>query len=155
MNVCPVYGRVGGHAYGHTYPGPIGACIAPLMDPGPHTALLPQASTLCGACVEACPVKIPLTQHLLRLRSDDHQGLLGGKGPGWRQNLGFAFWRWFMGGRWRYRASLYLHRLAERFFQPLVERIAGKMGWNGKRTRPLPAPRSFREQWRDKGGDTK
>ncbi|WP_117211060.1 lactate utilization protein B [Allorhizocola rhizosphaerae] len=66
LNVCPVYERVGGHAYEHTYPGPIGAILAPQLT-GKHTSL-PFASTLCGACYEVCPVKINIPEVLVHLR---------------------------------------------------------------------------------------
>ena len=68
MNHCPVYTRIGGHAYSTTYPGPIGKILTPQMK-GLHKAgFLADASSLCGACVEVCPVKIPITEILLRLR---------------------------------------------------------------------------------------
>src|SRR5699024_2685603 len=60
INVCPVYRHVGGHAYGSIYPGPIGAVLSPLLDGYENHKELPYASSLCGACTEACPVKIPL-----------------------------------------------------------------------------------------------
>ncbi len=68
LNVCPVYRHIGGHAYGSVYGGPIGAVLTPLLDADPHAAELAQASTLCGACHEACPVKIPLHDMLVELR---------------------------------------------------------------------------------------
>jgi L-lactate dehydrogenase complex protein LldF len=70
MNHCPVYARIGGHAYGTTYPGPIGAIISPHMLGLDATYPLAFASTLCGACSEVCPVKIPITDILVRLRSE-------------------------------------------------------------------------------------
>jgi L-lactate dehydrogenase complex protein LldF len=70
MNHCPVYARIGGHAYGTTYPGPIGAIISPHMLGLDATYPLAFASTLCGACVEVCPVKIPITDILIRLRNE-------------------------------------------------------------------------------------
>jgi L-lactate dehydrogenase complex protein LldF len=57
LNACPIYRKIGGHAYGSVYPGPIGALITPLFQ-GSEFKDLPQASSLCGACYEACPVKI-------------------------------------------------------------------------------------------------
>ncbi|WP_329570674.1 LutB/LldF family L-lactate oxidation iron-sulfur protein [Kitasatospora sp. NBC_01266] len=69
LNVCPVYERVGGHAYGSVYPGPIGAILTPqLAGPG-HADSLPFASTLCGACYDACPVKINIPEVLVHLRA--------------------------------------------------------------------------------------
>lgn len=73
MNVCPVYERTGGHAYGNPYPGPIGAVLVPQLRRGARTPLedsLPFASTLCGACYEACPVKINIPKILVRLRTE-------------------------------------------------------------------------------------
>lgn len=60
INVCPVYRHIGGHSYGSIYPGPIGAVLTPLLDGYEDHKELPYASTLCAACTEACPVKIPL-----------------------------------------------------------------------------------------------
>ena len=72
LNVCPVYERAGGHAYGSVYPGPIGAILTPQlagMDSADDvTASLPYASSLCGRCDEVCPVKIPITDVLLEMR---------------------------------------------------------------------------------------
>jgi|GEM_PF-837391 len=80
LNTCPVYQSVGGHAYGWVYSGPIGAVLTPLLVGLPEAAALPDASTLCGACADVCPVKIPLPDFLLELRSDvREQGL---KTPG-------------------------------------------------------------------------
>jgi L-lactate dehydrogenase complex protein LldF len=73
MNVCPVYERTGGHAYGNPYPGPIGAVLVPQLRRGARSPLedsLPFASTLCGACYEACPVKINIPKILVRLRTE-------------------------------------------------------------------------------------
>lgn len=68
VNVCPVYRQVGGHSYGSIYPGPIGAVLSPLLGGYDEYGELPYASTLCGACTEACPVKIPLHDLLLEHR---------------------------------------------------------------------------------------
>ena len=70
MNHCPVYSRIGGHAYNSTYPGPIGKIFTPQINGLHESGYLADASTLCGACVEVCPVKIPITEILLRLRKD-------------------------------------------------------------------------------------
>lgn len=76
LNACPVYTSVGGHAYGWVYSGPIGAVLTPLLIGLPEAVPLPGASTLCGACAEVCPVKIPLPDFLLELRADARdQGL--------------------------------------------------------------------------------
>ena len=70
MNHCPVYARLGGHAYGTTYPGPIGALISPHLLGLQETYPLAFASTLCGACSEVCPVRIPIPDLLVRLRNE-------------------------------------------------------------------------------------
>jgi L-lactate utilization protein LutB len=71
LNVCPVYRQIGGHAYGSVYPGPIGAVLTPILEGFDGWEELPYASSLCGACTEACPVKIPLHDMLIDLRSDE------------------------------------------------------------------------------------
>ena len=68
MNHCPVYTRIGGHAYQSVYPGPIGKILTPQLEGIDTAGYLADASSLCGACVEACPVKIPITNILLKLR---------------------------------------------------------------------------------------
>lgn len=72
MNHCPVYSSIGGEAYGSVYPGPMGAILTPLMADANKAKHLPNASSLCGRCVEVCPVKIPLTDLLRKLREDNH-----------------------------------------------------------------------------------
>ena len=69
LNVCPVYERVGGHAYGSVYPGPIGAILSPMLTGVEDNASLPYASSLCGACYDACPVKIDIPSVLVHLRA--------------------------------------------------------------------------------------
>ena len=77
MNICPVYQLVGGHAYQSVYPGPIGAVLSPQLlgafQEGDPAAELPFASTLCGACYEACPVKIDIPSMLVLLRQQKVQ----------------------------------------------------------------------------------
>jgi L-lactate dehydrogenase complex protein LldF len=70
MNVCPVYERTGGHAYGSVYPGPIGAVLSPQLTGVEDNASLPYASSLCGACYDACPVKIDIPAILVHLRNE-------------------------------------------------------------------------------------
>jgi L-lactate dehydrogenase complex protein LldF len=71
LNVCPVYERTGGHAYGSTYPGPIGAILTPMLSGMTAAGSLPYASTLCGACYEVCPVKINIPEVLVHLRHEE------------------------------------------------------------------------------------
>jgi len=74
LNHCPVYGSVGGHAYGWVYPGPMGAVLTPLLSRRPETYELAHASTLCGRCEEVCPVRIPLPALLRGLRGEPDAG---------------------------------------------------------------------------------
>src|SRR3954469_12041402 len=70
LNVCPVYERTGGHAYGSVYPGPIGAVLSPQLTGVEDNASLPYASSLCGACFDACPVAIDIPSILVHLRAE-------------------------------------------------------------------------------------
>ena len=69
LNICPVYRKVGGHAYGWVYPGPIGAVVSPVMVGLNKAKDLPHASSLCGACRDVCPIKINIPRMLLKLRT--------------------------------------------------------------------------------------
>ncbi len=85
LNVCPVYRQTGGHAYGWVYPGPMGAVLTPLLaHDQPEAAELAGASTLCGACMDACPVQIPLQDLLLSLRRRKAEGAGRGERAAWR-----------------------------------------------------------------------
>jgi len=96
MNHCPVYTRIGGHAYSTTYPGPIGKILTPQMK-GLHKAgYLADASSLCGACVEVCPVKIPITEILLRLRhqkEEDKGNFLLTSPKAWKARVSDLVWK--------------------------------------------------------------
>ncbi len=145
MNHCPVYARIGGHAYGTTYPGPIGAIISPHMLGLDATYPLAFASTLCGACVEVCPVKIPITEILVRLRNEAQatsaDASLRGSGAG-RTRVGSAVWRlWSMVyGRLRmYRATSWLLSRA-RALTPIDQGA-----WTQSRTPLQPAPKRLRD----------
>ena len=74
LNICPVYSRTGGHAYGSVYPGPIGAILTPQLRGLPQDRSLPYASSLCGACYDVCPVKIDIPGVLLHLRAEAEKG---------------------------------------------------------------------------------
>jgi L-lactate dehydrogenase complex protein LldF len=76
LNVCPVYTRTGGHAYGSVYPGPIGAILTPQLRGVQHAKSLPYASSLCGACYEVCPVKIDIPSVLLHLRAQSEKDVV-------------------------------------------------------------------------------
>jgi L-lactate dehydrogenase complex protein LldF len=109
LNVCPVYQSIGGHAYGGVYSGPIGAVLTPLLQPDlPDVHLLPHASSLCGACQEACPVRIALPDMFLRLRADAVQA--GKAAPA--ERMAMHGWRELMNHPPLYRGSGWLAALA-------------------------------------------
>lgn len=151
LAACPVYGCVGGRPYGWVYPGPIGAVLTPLLSGLAESAALPDASTLCGACADACPVKVPLVDFLLELRSDTRfQGL---KTP--------AEIAWAKG----YAAIMKRAGVLE-----ALERILGELsrlvskgnplsgmpypfaGWTERRDFPAAARRPFRKLWKIRRG---
>ena len=89
LNACPIYRSVGGHAYGGVYAGPIGAVLTPLYDGLAANHHLPHASSLCGACQAACPVKIQIPEMLIRLREQLHDE------PEQKSRLeALAYWLW-------------------------------------------------------------
>jgi L-lactate dehydrogenase complex protein LldF len=146
LNVCPVYRQIGGHAYGSVYPGPIGAVLTPLLNPGSEYADLPYASSLCGACFEACPVQIPLHDMLVRLRQ---RNVADGRTPT-GERIAFRGFRFAFRNARRYRLAVKSARLA----QTLVARDGGidvrigpLRGWTDSRRAPTLARQSFRERW--------
>jgi L-lactate dehydrogenase complex protein LldF len=132
LNVCPVYRQVGGHAYGSVYAGPIGAVLTPLLeadDPGARE--LAEASSLCGACWEACPVRIPLHDLLLQLRRRDAPA----DASRWRR-AGFTAWSWAWSTRAGFAATNALGRVGRR----AARRFRRLPGWAGawSKGRELP-----------------
>lgn len=154
LNVCPVYQKIGGHAYGTVYSGPIGSILTPAFAGLEKSKDLPFASTLCGACREICPVRIDIPRMLLKLRSEWSEGD-SAKDAGGRltERIAIKVWAFVMR-----RRSLYnLAFRAAAFFQgPMLE--DGKLkelplafgGWTENRDFPALAKKSFREMWRDK-----
>jgi L-lactate dehydrogenase complex protein LldF len=144
LNVCPVYSRTGGHAYGSVYPGPIGAILTPQLIGVENAKSLPYASSLCGACYEVCPVKIDIPSVLLRLRAEVVKQ--AGATPERAVMRGVA--RVFGNAR-RYERAQRVARLLQR----PARRLPGPLAkWT--RTRELkPIPReTFREWWsRERG----
>jgi L-lactate dehydrogenase complex protein LldF len=147
LNACPVYRRIGGHAYGGTYSGPIGSVLTPLYDSAGANPHLPHASSLCGACQAACPVRINIPHMLIGLRELQHD-YKGGRGER------LAYWLWKEVLR-----RPYLYRLALRLARPVLRALARdgwlrKLpgpagGWTEARDFPAPAARSFRERWKE------
>jgi L-lactate dehydrogenase complex protein LldF len=99
LNVCPVYRQIGGHAYGWCYSGPMGAVLTPLLHHASEAGELSGASTLCGACYDACPVKIPLQDLLLALRRRNAAE------AGWQERLAWRAWAEAWSRPATYRAS--------------------------------------------------
>jgi L-lactate dehydrogenase complex protein LldF len=133
LNVCPVYRKTGGAAYGPVYSGPMGAVLLPLLVGLERAPALPHASSLCGACTDACPVKIPLHELLLDLRRD-----LVSDGVASRlERLAFTLWSLAWSSPRGYRMSTRLARLGQR--------LAGVAGpgraWSRGRARPRLARR--------------
>lgn len=147
LNACPVFRNIGGHAYGWVYPGPIGAVLSPLYQGMDKYGELCYATTLCGACAAACPVKIPLHDMLYALRNDkvelEHKGELA-------ENIAYKGWQAVFAGMSRYRFSV---RMARRFQFPLVK--AGKIAygpppisdWLKYRDMPALPDKFFHELW--------
>jgi L-lactate dehydrogenase complex protein LldF len=147
LDVCPVYRKIGGHAYDAVYCGPIGAVLSPLLAGRARHSELPFASSLCGACSEVCAARIPLADYLLELRCDAvHGGLDKGS---WR--LGF---RGFSEVARRPRLWAAAERLAGLALRPLtsdgaIRRAPSLLGrWTHSRDLPAVARHSFRELWR-------
>ena len=152
LNVCPVYKRVGGHAYGSIYPGPIGAILTPQLWGMEEYATLPFASSLCGACAEVCPVKIDIPRVLLHLRARAVRELAPAP-----ERAAFGAAAWAFGAAHRFAAAQKLARAAELPLKRggLVRRLPGPLeGWTrGRDLRPV-ARETFREWWaRERGGE--
>lgn len=141
MNACPVYRKVGGHAYGWVYPGPIGAIISPVLTGLSDSVDLPNASTLCGACHEACPVKINIPRMLLELRAKAVEGTDENSTATAKERVLWKVWRWGMMGHRRYAA---LTRTGRALLLPFarrgwISRAPGPLsGWTDTRDFPMP-----------------
>ena len=156
LNVCPVYERVGGHAYGSPYPGPIGAIITPQLRgvTSPIDASLPYASTLCGACYEVCPVAINIPEALVHLRGEVVEAQRSSPLHAERIVMGLAAWVLRSGRR------LGLAQRAASASRVLIGR-SGRIrrlppplnAWTKTRDAPAPPAESFRVWWaRTHGG---
>jgi L-lactate dehydrogenase complex protein LldF len=150
LNVCPVYERTGGQAYGSVYPGPIGAILTPQLGAGtddPETAALlkslPFASSLCGACFEACPVRIDIPEVLVHLRTK----AVDTRSP---EAVAMAATSWVMASPTRFRLAQRLAG-ATRFFwrRGRIKRLPWPGSrWTDSRDLPVPARESFSAWWR-------
>jgi L-lactate dehydrogenase complex protein LldF len=143
LNVCPVYRTAGGHAWGSPYPGPIGSLLTPLLSTRDADRALPHASSLCGACSEVCPVRIPIVDHLLRLRARAAAaGSPASPGP-----LAIRVFSYLARDPRRYERATWLLRR----FWGIALRAGLMKRWTRYRDAPSPAARTFRELWRDDG----
>ena len=168
LNICPVYKKVGGHAYGWVYPGPIGAVVSPLLVGLKQAKDLPHASSLCGACREVCPVKINIPRMLLHLRNE----LAESPDPKTNASTPVASlmargYAWLMSSPALLSLS---HRLARSLQRPLLmlpfsplTKGAGGIGrvrlpflsrWTRAKDLPLLPPRTFHEIWQQELSQT-
>jgi len=150
LNACPIYRKIGGHAYGSVYPGPIGALITPLFKGLENYKDLPQASSLCGACYEACPVKINIPKHLINMRRDINRRHLNGA----FERAVYRLWAWGLKSPFLYGAIGTLQKWD-------LRRRAGGSGWISRlpmfasgwtqvRDMPAPAKKTFHQLWKNR-----
>ncbi len=149
LNACPVYRNVGGHAYNSVYPGPIGSVLMPLLGGLSQHADLPRASSLCGVCAVACPVKLDIPSLLLKLRGRATH----------TQPLSKRLGMWLWGSAMR-RPELY--RLGQWLMRSWLGRggrewshtgIGPLKAWTRSRDMPTPPKDSFRKRWLKGLGD--
>jgi L-lactate dehydrogenase complex protein LldF len=154
LNACPIYRSVGGHAYGGVYAGPIGAVLTPLYDGLAANHHLPHASSLCGACQVACPVKIQIPEMLVKLREQLHHEP---EQQSRFEALSYRLWAWTLKRPWLYRLSTWLAtRTIGRWKRgrPWIRRLPGQLGgWTQRRDFPAPAAERFRDWWNKEGRD--
>jgi len=146
LNHCPVYGAIGGHAYGWVYPGPMGAVLTPQLIGIEVAGPLPNASTFCGRCEEVCPMRIPLPKMMRHWREQEFARHLT---PA-TARFGLRVWGFFA-------RHPKLYRLAANLGSWLLRRRAGgkgrirglplAKGWTAWRDLPAPQGRTFQQQW--------
>jgi L-lactate dehydrogenase complex protein LldF len=149
LNHCPVYGAVGGHAYGWVYPGPMGSVLTPTLIGVKEAGNLPNASTFCGRCESVCPMKIPLPKMMRHWREQEFEAKLS---PATYRG-GLALWAFLVRRPELYHA---LSELAARLLG-LFGRRRGRFralplaaGWTGVRDMPTPQGRSFHALWAER-----
>lgn len=151
LNACPVYGKVGGHAYGWVYPGPIGSIVTPMLVGLPKAKDLPYASSLCGACREVCPLRINIPHMLLALRQRLAEGPPLERKASLVEKTLLRGWLFLVEHPWAFTAAGKVGSLLQR---PLLRN--GRIpwlpppfsGWTRSRDFPPVASRPFRERWR-------
>lgn len=143
LNVCPIYKNIGGHTYGTTYQGPIGSVITPRLRGLQEFKHLAFCSSLCGACTEACPVKIDLHHHLLQTRRD-----AVAEKPVWWEKLAFKASAFLFNRSWLFSLAMKMGRIGQ-IFHPLIKNtpLDPAIAWTRSRELPKVAPETFREWW--------
>jgi L-lactate dehydrogenase complex protein LldF len=162
LNACPVYRKIGGHAYGWVYSGPIGALVTPQLAGIEQARELPFASSLCGACREVCPVRINIPDLLLHLRGKAQQESRAPEPQADApvdERTSMRLWAWIMVRPRAYALAARLARLAQGFLtsqregdsQKWIQRFpaAPIARWTDGRDLPALAPKSFRERWKE------
>ena len=152
LNVCPVYERTGGHAYGSIYPGPIGAILSPQLTgtTGHHdpNASLPYASSLCGACFDACPVRIDIPSILVHLRAAQVDSERGGMPGGEQAAMTAAAWAMSSPRRFALaEKALSAGRIVADSDHRITALPWPASRWTGSRDLPEPPPETFRQWW--------
>ncbi|MDH7501959.1 MAG: LutB/LldF family L-lactate oxidation iron-sulfur protein [Verrucomicrobiota bacterium] len=144
LNVCPIFRNIGGHSYGTTYCGPIGAVLTPVLKGLQEWKHLPYASSLCGACTEACPVGIDLHHHLL-----EHRRAAAGTKPSWWQKLAFKLFAPVAASKLLWALVTKSGRLGQKL-HPIVlgTRLDPAYVWTRTRDLPPIAKTTFKEWWR-------
>ncbi|BDU71314.1 LutB/LldF family L-lactate oxidation iron-sulfur protein [Mesoterricola silvestris] len=154
MNHCPVYTRVGGHAYQAVYPGPIGKILTPQMEGVGVRHELLHGSSLCGACSEVCPVEIPIPEIIVRLRREathrDPGSSVEGRGTGRTatEDLAWRVWAAVLSRPGAYRFAAWC---ATRFRNLIPGGLPLLKAWTLARGKPVPARRSLQERVREEG----
>ena len=148
LNVCPVYRQIGGHAYGYTYPGPIGILLTAMLEGPAAVKDLAHASSLCGACADACPVRIDIPRMLIELRREVDERRIA---P-WPERVVFGALGRLLQRPALYRLSARVGRLFQRPFARggVIHRLPLVFGeWTRTRDLPPIASRTFQERWAD------
>ena len=161
LNICPVYERTGGHAYGSVYPGPIGAILTPQLVGVEHARSLPYASSLCGACYDVCPVKINIPEVLIHLRGEavrskqEHGGVRAALDP---ENVAFKALANVFASRVAYEQAQQLAKVGQLPLQRdgYITWLPGMLGgWTAMRDIPAVPQQTFREWWRERSQETR